>query len=86
MATKSIGEITAELVKKGKEVGFVTQDEVLTVFPDAESKVQELDDLYTHLAEEGIDVLEVGTEEVWKQDSQSGRVREPRPNLVISNK
>ncbi|OGY25773.1 MAG: RNA polymerase sigma factor RpoD [Candidatus Woykebacteria bacterium RBG_16_44_10] len=66
MATKSIGEITAELVKKGKEVGFVTQDEVLTVFPDAESRVQELDDLYTHLAEEGIDVLEVGTEEELK--------------------
>jgi RNA polymerase primary sigma factor len=66
MATKSIGEITAELVKKGKEVGFVTQDEVLTAFPDAESRVQELDDLYTHLAEEGIDVLEVGTEEELK--------------------
>src|SRR4030042_843535 len=66
MPTKSIGEITAELVKKGKEVGFVTQDEVLTAFPDAESRVQELDDLYTHLAEEGIDVLEVGTEEELK--------------------
>ena len=66
MTTKTIKEVTAELVKKGKEVGFVTQDDVLAVFPDAEARVQELDDLYTHLAEEGIDVLEVGTEEELK--------------------
>ncbi len=63
MATKKTEDIAAELIKKGKDVGFVTQDDVLALFPEAENQVEELDNLYTKLAEEGIDVLEVGTEE-----------------------
>lgn len=63
MATKTSEEAAAELIKKGKEVGFVTQDDILAVFPEAEAHVEELDNLYTRLVEEGVDVLEVGAEE-----------------------
>jgi len=63
MATKKTEDIAAELIKKGKDIGFVTQDDVLALFPEAENQVEELDNLYTKLAEEGIDVLEVGTDE-----------------------
>ena len=46
-----------ELIKKGREQGFLTQDEILEVFPDAENKLRELDDLYDKLSGEGIDVF-----------------------------
>ena len=34
------------LVKKGREQGFLTQEEILEVFPDAEKRVDELDNFY----------------------------------------
>src|SRR3990167_5318608 len=49
-----------EIIDKGKDQGFVTQDEILAIFPEAESNVEALDELYTRLAEEGVDVFEVG--------------------------
>jgi RNA polymerase primary sigma factor len=52
-----------ELIARGRDQGFVTQDEVLAAFPEAETDVEALDNLYTKLAEEGIDVFEVGEEE-----------------------
>jgi RNA polymerase primary sigma factor len=54
-----------ELIKKGREQGFLTQDEILEVFPDAEKRLVELDELYDNLHSEGIDVFEsVETEEL----------------------
>lgn len=47
-----------QLVKKGQDQGFVTQDEILEIFPDAELVVEKLDDLYIRLIAEEIDVFE----------------------------
>ena len=52
-----------ELINRGREQGFVTQEDILAVFPEAESNVEELDDLYSRLAEEGVDVFDVAEEE-----------------------
>ncbi len=46
------------LIKKGRDQGFLTQDEILEVFKDAEERLDELDDLYDKLLAEGIDVFE----------------------------
>lgn len=46
------------LIKKGRDQGFLTQDDILEIFPDAESKISELDELYDKLLSEGIDVFE----------------------------
>lgn len=54
-----------EIINKGREAGFVTQEEILALFPEAESNIEALDELYTRLAEEGVDVFEVG------EDSES---------------
>jgi RNA polymerase primary sigma factor len=51
-------KITADLIKKGRDQGFLTQDEILEVFPFAEDNLKELDDLYDELMAEGIDVFE----------------------------
>lgn len=58
-----------ELIKRGRDQGFLTQDEILEVFPDAEVRLTELDDLYDNLLAEGIDVFEsVAAEEVESED------------------
>jgi RNA polymerase primary sigma factor len=47
-----------DLIKKGRDQGFLTQEEILDIFPDAEERVAELDELYEKLLGEGIDVFE----------------------------
>jgi len=51
------------LVKKGREQGFLTQEEILEIFPDAEKRVEELDEFYGKLLIENIDVFESVTPE-----------------------
>ncbi len=48
------------MVEKGKKRGFVTYDEIIKEFPDIESNILFLDDLYEKLSSSGIDVLEGG--------------------------
>lgn len=48
----------AEIIKKARDQGFLTQEEILEVFNDAEERIEELDDLYDQLLSEGIDVFE----------------------------
>ena len=49
-----------DLVMKGKKRGFVTFDEILRSFPNIETNIEFLDDLYEKLTTAGIDVLEGG--------------------------
>jgi len=58
------------LVKKGREQGFLTQEEILEVFPDAEDKVQDLDDFYGKLLTENIDVFESVTPDEIESDEK----------------
>jgi len=54
----SLRKSTEELINKGRSHGFLTQDEILESFPDAEKRIEELDVMYSILLEEGIDVFE----------------------------
>lgn len=47
-----------ELILKGFSQGFVTQDEIMELFPDAEEHVEMLDDLYEELLLKEIDLYE----------------------------
>ena len=61
-----------KLVKRGKEQGFVTQDEILTIFANPENSINEVDELYHKLLDEGIDVFdttEIDTSDVSKSVS-----------------
>ena len=49
-----------ELVFKGKKRGFITFDEILRSFPNIETNIEFLDELYEKLTTAGIDVLEGG--------------------------
>ena len=61
----------SKIIEKGKKQGFLTQDDILAVFPDAEDRLDELDDLYFRLIEEDVDVFDAITEEEIKDDEKA---------------
>ncbi len=46
------------LLSKGKEQGFVTQQEIAAAIPDAEDNLEELDELYAALLENGVEITD----------------------------
>mgnify|MGYP000131450412 CR=1 FL=1 len=57
---KKFNQRASTLIKKGRERGFVTNDEILKAFPLIEEDVMFLDELYTRLSDAGIDILDSG--------------------------
>lgn len=47
-----------KLTKRGRDQGFVTQDEILTIFPQPEQHIEEIDDLYFKFLEDSIDIFD----------------------------
>src|SRR3990167_1929032 len=60
-----------KLLKLGKDRGFVTQEEMLQVFPKPEETIVELDEFYIKLINEGIDVFETTAGETDADDKPS---------------
>lgn len=54
---------TKDLIKKGIDEGFITQDEILEVFVKPEKHLEELDDLYIDLMAKGVDVFDSADEQ-----------------------
>ncbi len=61
----------ADLVKRAKAQGYVTQEEILQVLVFPEDHLEDLDNLYDKLFAAGVDVFENVAEEEMKQDSAS---------------
>ena len=59
-----------KLFQKGKKEGFLTQEEILKFFPDAEKRLDELDNLYDRLERANVDVFDTAEEEL-KDDVKS---------------
>jgi RNA polymerase primary sigma factor len=55
---------TSKLWRKAKKQGFITQEEILKLFPDAEYRIDELDRLYDKLEKANIDVFDSAEEEL----------------------
>jgi len=60
MAKKDLSKLETvdDLIAKGWSQGFVTQDDILGLYPRAEEKVEELDKLYSLFYRKDIDVFE----------------------------
>jgi len=54
------------LIKKGREQGFVTQQEMMHAVPQMEANLDLLDELYTAFIEYGVEVLDSKQQSVWK--------------------
>lgn len=53
-----------KLLKLGRDRGFVTQEEILQIFPKPEETLEELDNFYLKLIDSNIDVFETTSDEV----------------------
>ncbi len=69
--------LVEELITKGKDQGYLTQDDVLSVFPEAESNLEQLEELYIVLFDEGISVVEA--EKAGADDSEESETAKPSP-------
>jgi RNA polymerase primary sigma factor len=49
-----------DLLNKGKQRGFITNDEILKIFPNAEDNIKKIDSFYRRVEEANINVLESG--------------------------
>jgi len=61
-------ELIADLLKRGKQRGFVTEDEIIHVLPDAEKNIEELEGLYESLENTGVRVL--NSDEIIKMETE----------------
>jgi len=59
-----------KLIKKGKKQGYITVEELLALFPEAEEDIEKLDSLYEDFMKEGIDVYDVASVEEAEQMSK----------------
>ncbi len=62
---------TKKLIEKGEKQGFITQEEILEIFPFPEEHLEELDNLYNKFLTEKIDVFETVTEEEIVEDEKA---------------
>ncbi|MBU1016844.1 sigma-70 family RNA polymerase sigma factor, partial [Patescibacteria group bacterium] len=61
MSNPNFEKSIKKLILEGKKAGFITQDDILKNFPNAENNIEQLDDLYSRFIDEGIDVLDTYT-------------------------
>ena len=59
------------LIKQGKANGFVTQDDILGLFPKPEDKITDLDHLYDQLIRAGVDVFETTSQDIEQEARKS---------------
>ncbi len=70
MKSKPITSVK-DLLREGKENGFLTQDDILAVFPKPEYHLKEVDDLYDKLMKLKIDVFETTSQDEERELSKS---------------
>ena len=77
---KKFPDKVLDLIKLGREKGFVTHQEIMKALPDAEENVTLLDSLYTLFFDIGVNVIEA--KEALNQTEMAGRtlnIDEARP-------
>ena len=61
-----------DLIGKGRERGFVTEQELMKSMPKLEEDVMLLDEIYSIFIDLGIDVVDVKDQLIWKQKKDDG--------------
>lgn len=83
-----LAPIIDQLVEKGKEKGYVTQQEIATIFAEVEENPEELDELYTRLFDEGVEVIDERDELTWLEtngEEDAVEIEEPVQNYVADD-
>jgi len=56
-----------QLIQKGREQKFVTEQELMKLVPNIEENIMLLDELYEMLFDLGVEVIDVREEKIWKE-------------------
>jgi len=83
MAKKQTPLDMKKLMKLGKDRGFVTQEEILQVFPKPEDDIEALDQFYIKLENEKIDVFETTADEMEGDDKTSSQLEKELELLTV---
>ena len=83
MAKKLVTLDIKKLLKLGKDRGFVTQEEILQVFPKPEDDIDALDQFYIKLENERIDVFETTAEEMESDDKSASQLEKELELLTV---
>jgi RNA polymerase primary sigma factor len=67
------------LLAKAEEQGYVTLDDIMAVFPEVEENMAELEDLFIHLSEEGVQVM---YDESKKEEPEQAEATEEDKELI----
>jgi RNA polymerase primary sigma factor len=65
-------DVTEQLLSLGREQGFLTYDDILAIFPEVETNLEQLEELFSTLFELGITVSEAGEERAAAQVEKPG--------------
>jgi len=66
-------KLIKKLIERGKKEGFITQEEVLLVFPYAEDYLEKLDEFYDKVIGGGVDIFESISEEEIKETEKMAK-------------
>ena len=73
-----------DLIKKGRSQGFITNQELMRVFPDAEKEIDILDEAFDLFFELGIEVLDVKDQMIWqKKEEEEDDVNKPQKAINL---
>ncbi|PID70808.1 RNA polymerase sigma factor RpoD [bacterium DOLZORAL124_38_8] len=67
---------TQNLIRKGVDQKFVTEQELAKVLPDIEENLDLLDDLYELFFDLGIEVIDVRDQKIWQEKNQKAEKEE----------
>lgn len=62
--------VVDRLLTKGREQGFVTQQEIMSAIPSAEDQVELLDDLYSAFIDQGVEVVDQKDKLIWQTEPE----------------
>jgi RNA polymerase primary sigma factor len=67
-----------QLIQKGKDQKFITEQELMKAVPDIEENLLLLDELYELFLDLGVEIIDVREEKIWKErQKQAGSVEGP---------
>jgi RNA polymerase primary sigma factor len=83
-------DILKELVQRGKQRGFITEDEIIHIIPEVENNLDKLDELYGKMEKSGVKVL--SSDEMLRletnkvaEDYGKGKKKSKSSELIISD-
>lgn len=80
---KAFPDEVQELIQKGRDQKFVTEQELFRVMPDVEENIDMLDELYELLLELGVEVIEVREEKIWREKQRQQEREEQQVQKAV---